>query len=363
MQTLTFDPCGPVVLVGGSGVVGRVLAPLLARQERREVVVAARDSERARMVVTQVAEAGGTARHLPYELGTPLATAASVVVGLVNDPGDVLLQQVVRAGVPFVDITRWSSRMVQVVGRLTWAPPSQAVVLASGWMGGLLARVARALADGADVVRVDGAIRYALADASGVNSVDYIDRLWIPFEVPSADGRQVIEPYTDARTVRICGRPTRVYRLDTPEQWTLPLSRALASSALPAVAVRIGFDNGLVTRLLVGLVRLGVFRWLRHARFRGLRHSVLRASGAEHREGAHAAFRVDVETADGRRYTKTLAAPGQAMLTAVGTWLAIRQAWRAPAGVHLPEQDVDDALWTALACVGVELSEDKMHDY
>lgn len=356
--SLTFDPAGPVVLAGGAGVVGRALAPLVARLDGREVVIAARDADRARRVVERVTSSGGQARHLVWQRGGTLNTRASVVVGLLNDPSDVLLRQAVDAGVPFVDITRWTSRLQQTLGRLQWAPPTAPVVLASGWMGGLLPRVARALAQGYDVVRVVGSIRFSLADASGADSVEYMDRLWVPFDVPGSDGSGIIEPYGTQGFVTIDGARTWVGRFDTPEQWTLPLSAMLPSTTIPAVSVSIGFDNVWLSRATGLLVWLGVFRLLRSERFRSVRRGLLRETGAEQRAPARAAFRVDVVTRDAGVVSRTIHHAGQADLTAVGALLAIRQARRSAPGVWLPEHDVDDNLWNELVAAGVGTSED-----
>ncbi len=338
--------------------VGRALAPLVARLEGREVVVAARDPARAHNVVQRVISDGGRARHLPWQRGDVLATAASVVVGLVNDPADVLLRQAVDAGVPFVDVTRWTSRLQQTLGRLQSSPPRSSVVLASGWMGGLLPRVARTLARGHDVTRVVGSIRFSLADASGADSIEYLDRLWIPFDVPSPTGSDVVEPFAEQGFVTIDGQRTWVGRFDTPEQWTLPLSATLSSTTVPSTSVSIGFDNVWLSRALGLLVRSGVFRLLRGERFRRLRRGLLREQGAEQRAPARAAFRVDVVTRDAGVLSRTISHDGQANLTAVGAWIAIQQARRVGPGVWLPEHDVDDELWAALLAAGVSTSED-----
>lgn len=327
---------------------------ILARDGGRDVVIAARDPVRAAAVidaVTATAAAGRRITHRPWSRGAALDGPAAAVVALVNDPADGVLNDVVDAGVPFVDVTRWTSRLALTLARLAVRPPRAPVVMASGWMGGLLPRVVRALiGERDDVVAVDGAIRYGLADAAGSDSVDYIDRLWIPFEVRDGDGTRVVEPFADGRTVVVDGAATRVHRFDTPEQFTLPLSLM----SVPRAAVRLGFDSNAAGHALGVLVRLGVFRWLRHARFTGLRHALLRSPGAEHRPPARAAFRVDVEFADGARVSRTVAAAGQAHLTAVGASLALRQALRSPttAAVLLPEQDDPTTLWRDLHEVG-----------
>ena len=356
-MALRHDPAGRVILVGGSGVVGRNLAPLLWELERRAVFVAARDPGRAAPIVEAVRAVGGEAEFMAYTVGGELDVGAAAIVGLVNDPSDHLLLGAVAAGIPFVDITRWTSRVALALGRLALSPPRAPVVFASGWMGGLLARVVRALIDtDVPIARVDGYVRYAIADASGANSVEYMDRLWVPFEVPHRCGTRLVEPFYERRVATIDGHATMTYRFDTPEQWSLPLA-----IGIPAAAVHLGFDSALAGHALWALVRLGVFRLFRTERYLALRQSLLRAKGAEHRSGARAAFRVDVTFADGSVRSRTVVANGQAHLTAVGAWLAMRQAIRAAPGVQLPEQDPDFAALfpVHLPAAGVTLLEER----
>jgi hypothetical protein len=347
---------GPLVLVGGTGVVGRNLAPLLAQARLAdEIVVAGRDPARAEPVLDSVRRAGQSARFEHIVLGeraktTPLS--ASLVIGLVNDPANALLAAAMDGGVPFVDVTRWTSRVAATVAHVATVRPSSPVVLSSGWMGGLLARVAAHLLPfaGRDAV-VDGSIRYALDDAAGEDSVEYMDRLWLPFEVPEAQGSVVVEPFRDRRSVMVHGHRTSVARFDTPEQWTLPIALGVHRAA-----VRLGFDNNTVGKLLFALVRTGFFWLVRSDRFRSLRRSLLRSQGAEKRPGAGAAFRVDVRGNDGTRTMTVHSAFGQAALTAVGALLSARWALTMPrvGGVFFPEQDPENVrLPERLAAAGV----------
>jgi short-subunit dehydrogenase involved in D-alanine esterification of teichoic acids len=57
-----LDAKAPIVLVGGGGVIGRRLAPLLSRLEGRALIVAGRSAERAAPTLALVRGAGGEAR-------------------------------------------------------------------------------------------------------------------------------------------------------------------------------------------------------------------------------------------------------------------------------------------------------------
>lgn len=349
-----FDETGPVVLVGGAGVVGQRLARLLGR-EGRAVTIAGRSEDRARAALDAARSAGAEASFLPWELGAPSGpgepVSASVLVGLVNDPGDVVLDAALAGGVPYVDITRWTSRMAAAVGKVALAHARSPVVLASSWMGGLLPRmVAHLAALSGGALLVDGSVRYAMADASGGDSVDYMDRLWVPFEVLEEGRATLVEPFADRREVSVDGTRTLVGRFDTPEQWSLPLTLGTR-----AARVRIGFDHVPLTRFFAALVRSGLFWLLRGPRFRKVRHALLRAEGSEKRQGARAAFRVDVEGTS--HASGEVASPeGQAALTAVGALLAVRWALGLrEGGVFFPEHDPANAkLPSLLTELGVE---------
>jgi len=362
-MSFTHATDGPIVLVGGSGVVGRALAPLLGRLESREIVVAGRTEANAAPVIESVRTLGRDARFVLYTIGEERGhrLPASVVVGLVNDPCDHLLESAYFSGVPFVDITRWTTRMLGAWARVALAKPRSAVVFSSGWMAGLLARTTAALAGelAEPLADVQGAIRYALSDASGADSVEYMDRLWIPFDVWDQGRPKTVMPFTEKRSVSIAGQPTVVRRFDTPEQFTLPLTLGAETAA-----VRIGFDSGAAGATLAALVRMGFFRWLRADRFSKLRHAILRTPGAERRSGTRACFRVDVRGRSGASRSISLSSEaGQAALTAVGTWLSVRWVLNESTltGAQFPEQDTaNHSLRGLLSRAGVQISRESV---
>ncbi|MGX6601007.1 hypothetical protein ACWKSP_02545 [Micromonosporaceae bacterium Da 78-11] len=338
---LTSDHDGAVLLVGGYGVVGTELARLLhARHPDLGVLLAGRDPGRGRDLA-----AGTGAGLLTWDLTGPVPDArVRLVVSLTNDLGDAALAAALAAGVPYVDITRWTSRLHAAHLRLTAEPPAAAAVLASGWMGGVVPRLVAHLAVAGD--RVDVAIRYDLRDSSGADSVEYLDRLGVEFTVPVDGGERLVTPLTDARTVDIGGDRVRVARIDTPEQVTLP-----ARLGLSGCATRIGFSEPAATTTLLALRRIGFFRWARGEKWRGLRRRILHSSGA----GGEARIRIDVAGVGGRVGALVVDPAGQAHLTAVGALMAIRQALAAGPGVRFPEDDATDGLPELLADLGVEV--------
>jgi len=202
--------------------------------------------------------------------------------------------------------------------------------------------------------RIDIAIRYAMRDRSGPDSVEYVDRFADSFDT-LVDGQQRrAVGLSDPRTARFAdGTSGRVYRLDTPEQLTLP-----ATLGARTVATRIGFDSATATGALVALRRAGVLRAVSHPRYARLRRALLHQPGS----GDAAQVRIDLE-GDGGARTVLLADPlGQSHLTAVGAAILVERVLGLdggppePAGARFPEQHPDPAGATAvLRSCGVEV--------
>lgn len=350
IDELTHDPAGPVLIVGGYGTVGAELTRAAAGEW--PLLLTGRTPERAAALL---AATGAQARR--WDLGDPEPFRAAVraVVAVVNDPDDRVLAAAVRGGVPYVDVARWTARLQRAVTRLALTPPvASPVLLSSAWMGGVVPLLAAHLAarvGGAQ--RVDTVIRYDLADRSGADSVEFMDRLGVDFEVVENGRSRVVAPLTGVDRVTIGPDRTRVARLDTPEQFTLPLTLGATT-----VRTRLGFSSTATGRALTGLGRAGFFRRARGERWEPLRRKLLHAPG----DGGTARLRVDVHGPRGTA-TATVGDPeGQAHLTAVGALLGLRRVLGAdgapaPAGLAFPEQHPrPDTLPEALEAAGVRLT-------
>ncbi|WP_372411399.1 saccharopine dehydrogenase [Streptomyces luteireticuli] len=327
---LHHDPDGPVLIVGGYGTVGTELTRLAARSW--PLLLAGRTPGRGRALANEV---GAAVRRWDLDAPEPFSAKPRAVVGTVNDPDDRVLRAALRGGVPYVDITRWTARLQRALALTAVTPPTAPVLLSSGWMGGIGSLVAAALADrvgGAAAVEI--AVRYDLRDRAGADSVEFMDRLGLDYEVTEGGRRRLVTPLSGAGRVTIGGHRTMVARIDTPEQFTLPL----ALGADTAVT-RIGFSTNTSTAALLALKQTGFFRWGRGDRFRSLRRSLLHSPG----EGGTALMRVDVRGRNGQRRTAVVRDPaGQAHLTAVGALLGLRRVLgedgaAASAGASFPE--------------------------
>jgi saccharopine dehydrogenase-like NADP-dependent oxidoreductase len=343
-----------VVLAGGYGVVGAEVARMLrARHPSLPLVLAGRTPSRGEALA---AEVGASLHAMDLSGPSPLDFSARAVVALVNDPVDRLLRACLRAGIPLVDITRWTARVQQALAVVAVEPPRAPVVLASGWMGGVTPLVGAALASElGSASAIDTSILYDPADRAGEDSIEFMDRMHVAFEVTEEGRRRVVEPLTEARRVELAGRRHRVLRLDTPEQLTLPLVLGART-----VSTRIGFTDESATIAFQALQGLGLFHLFRGERFRGLRRALLRGSN----KGGQAVVRIEVSSPEGSRTLTLVDARGQAHLTAAGATLALERALgldgdAPPQGVVFPEQTPSpERALAALRSLGVELEVD-----
>ncbi|WP_020501457.1 hypothetical protein [Sciscionella marina] len=330
IDNLQLDTRGPVLIVGGYGTVGAELARLAAPVW--PLLLTGRTPQRG---ATLAADLGAEVRRWDLTDSEPFTAKVRAVISAVNDPEDRVLRAAVSAGVPYVDITRWTTRLARATASAAVTRPTAPVLLSSAWMGGVTSLVVAALAHelgGASQVEI--AIRYDLNDRAGADSVEFMDRLGFDFEVVSRGERRLVMPLSEAGTVEIGARRTKVARIDTPEQFTLPLTLGVDTAI-----TRIGFSANSSTSVLLAAKRVGFFRWGRSDRWTSLRRSLLYSPG----KGGSARIRFDVRGEGGDRSMTIDDPAGQAHLTALGGLFGLRRVLgdevpAAPTGISFPEQ-------------------------
>ncbi len=347
---LQLDVNGPVLVVGGYGTVGGDLTRLAAPSW--PLLLTGRTPEKGQALADEV---GAEVRRWDLSDPEPFSARVRAVISTVNDPDDRVMLAALRGGVPYVDITRWTARLQRATALAAVHRPKAPVLLSSSWMGGVSALVTAALAaelGGAAEARI--AIRYDLKDRAGTDSVEFMDRLGLDYEVTENGQRQMIMPLSDAGFVEIGEHRTKVARIDTPEQFTLPLVLGLDTAI-----TRIGFSANSSTSTLLALKKAGFFRWGRGDSFEKTRRSMLYSPG----EGGSALLRIDVRGRGGERRTAVIKdAAGQAHLTALGGLLGLRRVLgadgaEAPTGVVFPEMTpVPQDVVSALEKAGVEVT-------
>lgn len=331
-DNLQHSSTGPILIVGGYGTVGSELARLCAPSW--PLLLTGRNPSKGESLA---GELGATVRRWDLNDPAPFSATVRAVVSTVNDSDDRVLRAAVGAGIPYVDVTRWTSRMTRAATLAGLLQPTAPVLLSSGWMGGIVNIVAASLShEIGGAQRVEVAIRYDVNDRAGLDSVDFIDRLGQDYEVRRNGTLATVSPLSDAKWLDIGGYRTKVARLDTPEQLTLPLTLGVESAV-----TRIGFSSNASTAALLAAKAVGFFRWGRGERWTSLRRSLLYSPG----QGGSATIRIDAHSARGSHSVTITDPAGQAHLTALGGYLGLQQvlASESMAGVMFPESRHDIA--------------------
>ncbi len=355
---------GSVLIVGGYGVVGTQIAGLIrSRYPKMEILLGGRNPGDGR----KLAEKLGNAKSVKVDLAqqdplSDLNENVDAVIAVVNDTDDHLLLSAVRNHIPCIDITRWTERMRSAILRMSVLDVSKApLIFASSWMAAVVGTLARGLSEDYDTIeKIEINILYALQDNSGPNSVEYMDRMALPFEVTEGGKQKLAYPFKRAQKVNFPGTGTyKLYRFDCPDQFTLPMITNAQS-----VSARIGYDDHTSGPLLSLLVRSGLWGLISGPRFRKFRQGLLYNPG----DGAPHRVRLDIEGKSGGKRKKCswlITDPaGQTHLTATGAIIQLDRIIQARemneicSGVQVAEASTDLASAGAiLTDVGIEVRE------
>ena len=137
---LKLDTSGPVLIVGGYGTVGAALTQ--HAQGEWPLLLTGRNPDRGSYLTNDRV----TVRAWDLNQSEPFEARVRAVISTVNDPDDRVLRAAASAGIPYVDVTRWTSRVTRAIILATLLRPTAPVLLSSGWMGGVTSTVAAALA-------------------------------------------------------------------------------------------------------------------------------------------------------------------------------------------------------------------------
>jgi len=350
----TPHAAGPLLMVGGYGLVGAQAARLLRqRHPALPLVLAGRNPDAARPLAAAL---GAHTARVDVRAERPLAGLSqrpAAILATLPDPEDRLLADAIREGVPIADIDRADAvAALDVMLRALREPPIAPVLLAGAWKGGTAALLAGALARVVPApVRADLTVMISSRDRVGAGAWRF-SRRWAWPHHPREDGvRCVRHPFTDLRRVRCADGVERIsVRISTLDQVTLPLTLDV-----PTVETRLVMLEASKLWGLVALKRSGALRALDRPRLARVRRRLLERSGDGDVSG------VSIALADeGRSVAVDALDPhGQAHLGAVGAALAAERVLglagvRLPGGVSFPEQTSRPAAdLAALAAAGV----------
>jgi hypothetical protein len=331
-------PAGALLVAGGYGVVGGQAARLLReRHPDLPLVLAGRRPQRARRLAREL-DAATVAIDVRSE--SPLASLAgrpAAVLATVSDPGDRLLVDAMRRGIPIADINRGGQAAVlDVAVRAAHARPAAPVLLAGSWLSGLTALTATAAArEVGRAERIEVTVLVSSRDRIGPDAWGFGKRLAWPFH-PMADGRRrTVHPLTGVRRVRCPdGRERPAARIGTLEQITLPITLEV-----PTVETRIASHDPPALWGLIALKRTGVLNGLERWGAGRVREALLSRSGP----GDFAGLTVTAHGGGRSATIEALDVMGQGHLNAVGATLAAERVlglagMQLSPGISFPEQ-------------------------
>lgn len=311
-----------ILLVGGYGVVGTQVAELLQKYDKDiAIIIAGRNVDKATKFVNSLFNATALffdimAPKLPDDI------QPNLIVTLANDPNNRTLKFAIEHHIAYLDITRWTDRLKTAVTYThSFEQLQSPVVFSSSWMASLPANlIINALKSFNQIDNISINILYSLYDKAGINSVEYMDRMLMPFEV--MENGQVVnyKPFTDKKLVHFSNnKKFNVYRFDMPDQLLLPMLTGAKS-----VSTRIGFDSNITNKLFYFLIHSGFWQLISGRSFKQFRQKLLYnpGKGAEH----NIQIILEGENSSHKKITAylSIAAPkGQTHLTAVGTFLQI----------------------------------------
>ncbi|AKV00546.1 Saccharopine dehydrogenase [Labilithrix luteola] len=128
----------PVLIVGGSGVVGSRAAKALRKlHPHLPVAIGGRDLEKASAVASEIGNADAVRIDLDRtDLGQPEAKRFSAVVMFVKDTSTNALLYAQDKGVPYVDVSTATFEIAPEVALYASRPSRSPIVLASHWLAG-----------------------------------------------------------------------------------------------------------------------------------------------------------------------------------------------------------------------------------
>lgn len=272
-----------VLLIGGYGVVGKQVAALLNQYYPDvHIIISGRNIHTATAFASTLSKASAiqfniNAPQLPDNIRPQL------IVTLANDPDNRVLHFAIKNQIAYLDITRWTDKLKTAITYThTFDQLHAPIVFSSTWMAGVAASlILRHTLKFKQINSIDINILYSMQDNAGINSVDYMDRMLIPFEVITEGHTQSCMPFSDSRLVSFTDKKRfRVYRFDTPDQLTLPMLTQTRS-----VSTRIGFNSNITNRLFYVLIHSGFWRLISTQRFKTFRQKLLYnpGKGDEHR--------------------------------------------------------------------------------
>lgn len=340
----TVDARDEVLITGGYGEVGGRISAHLASRHPGRVVIAGRDGTRAAAMAERV---GNRARGITLDVHDPGAVQQALArVALVANCVDLREPHLLRAacehGLAYTDVnasTQWrAARALRTQAERSGAR----IVIGTGVVPGISSAMARAAADRiGPLASVQTSLLLSIGDAFGPASLEFLlteaGQTW---QIVEAGREREVSFFSEGRSVMFpapIGR-RRVYRAPFADQFFYPQTLGVNDAA-----ALLAIEPAWAGAAIAGLMRIGMRRWVAHARFRTtIQRAVSRLRG---RLAGGNRFALVVE-ARGRNgiFRASLADRVQAEATAIASSLFARALLDGEidrSGVWFPEEVVD----------------------
>lgn len=328
-----------VLVVGGYGKVGALIASDLASGLESGVIVAGRDAGAARRVAQRIGRgAGSRVVDLHAFRADDVLDGVGVAIVCVDQEEPSFVEACVERGIHYVDVTA-SDAFFRAVERLDGAAADRgvSVVLSVGVAPGL-SNLLAARACGAleKAQRVDVLVELGLGDQHGTAAIEWtLGRIGREFQVEESGVRTTVRSFGQRARMSFPGeRPRWAYRFDISDQHAL--QRTLGVDA----ATWLRFSSSTATALLGFGVRRDLTGPLRHGRVRSrLARALSRVRVGSQRCGVAARALAE----DGTSAVACVIGREEARMTAAVAAVVARQvlAGELPNGVVHAHQGVD----------------------
>lgn len=320
-----------IVIVGGYGHVGQMIAKQLIKYFAGRIVIAGRSAQKAAQIAAQF---GGDVQPLQLDVtqlphSNFLATTALVVM-CIDQENPVFAEACMAHGIHYVDISANYTVLKKLSTKQTTGTAILSVGLAPG-ITNLLAKEVHRLLHGAQ--QIDISIMLGLGDQHGDAAIDWtLQSLIQPFMLRG----EYVQPLTQGKTIDFQSLGThQAYRFNFSDQHILSETLQVPVDTRFCVEVPVAMQAFRISQ------KIGVVKALQHAKVRKMMLALLRTPvvGKE-------IFAVKVEAnKDGKRAQALLIGHQEALITAQMAAAVVQKVMMTslPQGIYHIDQLFD---WT-----------------
>jgi saccharopine dehydrogenase-like NADP-dependent oxidoreductase len=257
---------GNILVVGGYGAVGRVVATRLAERYPGQVIAAGRNYDKANELSKAT---NGKILALALDIFTAHETPeilddVALVIMCIDLPDTRFVEMCMQNGVDYIDVSASYEYLAQVealheVAQVGGGTAVLSVGITPG-LTNLLGRYAKSQYD--ELRQLDIHILLGLGEAHGEAAVRWMaENLNGSFSVQENRKAKFVENFADGKQTEFPGKLGRrtTYRFDFSDQHVLP-----ATLGINTVSTRIAFESALMTDLMALAKKIGLFALLRY---------------------------------------------------------------------------------------------------